>query len=175
MGSGGGHLSNHGSHHSSSSGSSIHHGHGLGGGSSSGGSHNHSQHHLSGSANYGGSGYGVAGGSGGGSVVGMNLSGSGGGSSSANMANNSSMNNSSGGNNSNSSNVLLNAGSLNLGPAVSVLPNVTSTNPKTPSPSTNEVCEECDFLLKLHRKWRIKSFISIVYRHLRILLSQSIK
>ncbi|XP_067615834.1 E3 ubiquitin-protein ligase TRIM33 isoform X3 [Eurosta solidaginis] len=28
--------------------------------------------------------------------------------------------------------------SLGLGPAVSILPNVTSTNPKTPSPSTNE-------------------------------------
>ncbi|XP_004535649.1 E3 ubiquitin-protein ligase TRIM33 isoform X4 [Ceratitis capitata] len=32
----------------------------------------------------------------------------------------------------------LHAASLGLGPAVSILPNVTSTNPKTPSPSTNE-------------------------------------
>ncbi|KAL9890329.1 tripartite motif-containing protein bonus isoform 4-T4 [Glossina fuscipes fuscipes] len=35
-------------------------------------------------------------------------------------------------------NSLLNAASLGLGPAVSILPNVTSTNPKTPSPSTHE-------------------------------------
>lgn len=34
---------------------------------------------------------------------------------------------------------MLNAASLGLGPAVSILPNVTSTNPKTPSPSTHEV------------------------------------
>ncbi|XP_068155302.1 E3 ubiquitin-protein ligase TRIM33 isoform X1 [Drosophila tropicalis] len=32
----------------------------------------------------------------------------------------------------------LNAAALGLGPAVSILPNVTSTNPKTPSPSTHE-------------------------------------
>lgn len=38
-----------------------------------------------------------------------------------------------------SSNPLLNAASLSLGPAISILPNVTSTNPKTPSPSTHEV------------------------------------
>lgn len=36
-------------------------------------------------------------------------------------------------------NSILNAASLGLSPAVSILPNVTSTNPKTPSPSTHEV------------------------------------
>ncbi|XP_058974109.1 E3 ubiquitin-protein ligase TRIM33 isoform X1 [Musca domestica] len=35
-------------------------------------------------------------------------------------------------------NSLINAASLGLSPAVSILPNVTSTNPKTPSPSTHE-------------------------------------
>lgn len=38
-----------------------------------------------------------------------------------------------------SGNSLINAASLGLSPAVSILPNVTSTNPKTPSPSTHEV------------------------------------
>ncbi|XP_037945595.1 E3 ubiquitin-protein ligase TRIM33 isoform X2 [Teleopsis dalmanni] len=41
-------------------------------------------------------------------------------------------------NSSTSSSTPINAASLGLGPAVSILPNVTSTNPKTPSPSTNE-------------------------------------
>jgi len=38
-----------------------------------------------------------------------------------------------------SSSAQLNAAALGLGPAVSILSNVTSTNPKTPSPSTHEV------------------------------------
>lgn len=40
-------------------------------------------------------------------------------------------------------NPIINAASLALSPAVSILPNVTSTNPKTPSPSTHEV--NCGF------------------------------
>lgn len=40
---------------------------------------------------------------------------------------------------SSSSIAQLNAAALGLGPSVSILSNVTSTNPKTPSPSTHEV------------------------------------
>jgi len=53
-----------------------------------------------------------------------------------------------------SSSAQLNAAALGLGPAVSILSNVTSTNPKTPSPSTHEVglyiiycCFECNSLI----------------------------
>ncbi|KAM7363168.1 tripartite motif-containing protein bonus isoform 6-T6 [Cochliomyia hominivorax] len=49
-----------------------------------------------------------------------------------------------GGNNvsAHGSNSVLNAVSLGLSPAVSILPNVTSTNPKTPSPSTHETSKD---------------------------------
>lgn len=45
----------------------------------------------------------------------------------------------------------LHAASLGLGPAVSILPNVTSTNPKTPSPSTNEVGSRIICIIKHSR------------------------
>lgn len=76
------------------------------------------------------------------------------------------------------SNPIINAASLALSPAVSILPNVTSTNPKTPSPSTHEVicCESNVFRELFHFRQNINNnSYHCSYRPLKISLSQSIK
>lgn len=60
-----------------------------------------------------------------------------------------------------SGNSLINAASLGLSPAVSILPNVTSTNPKTPSPSTHEVI----------RTRALPEKVSLLIKNLRFLFS----
>lgn len=58
-------------------------------------------------------------------------------------------------NSSSSSIAQLNAAALGLGPSVSILSNVTSTNPKTPSPSTHEVRDQIYHMVSSFITWFI--------------------